>query len=204
VSTQESSSPSGQEPSSAAGAAPAESASQNGREQPEPGVAGAGSTSTADLAELAQQLEAAVAEISGLRDQALRAQAEAENARRRAQRDVENAHRFGLEKFCGELLPVVDSLEKAVEVARALEGAGAMADGVELSLRMFLGVLAKAGVEQIDPVGAPFDPQRHEAMAMVPNPNAEPNSVLDVLQRGYMLNGRLVRAAKVVVSKAPG
>jgi molecular chaperone GrpE len=79
-----------------------------------------------------------------------------------------------------------------------------MADGVELSLRMFLGVLAKAGVEQIDPVGAPFDPQRHEAMAMVPNPNAEPNSVLDVLQRGYMLNGRLVRAAKVVVSKAPG
>jgi molecular chaperone GrpE len=146
----------------------------------------------------------ALAESAGLRDQALRAQAEAENARRRAQRDVENAHRFGLEKFCGELLPVVDSLEKAVEVARSVEGAGAMADGVELSLRMFLGVLAKAGVEQIDPVGAPFDPQRHEAMAMIPNPNAEPNSVLDVLQRGYMLNGRLVRAAKVVVSKAPG
>lgn len=199
MSTQESSSPSGQEPAPGAEGAPA-----NGREHPEPGVASGGPTAITDPAELARQLESALAESAGLRDQALRAQAEAENARRRAQRDVENAHRFGLEKFCGELLPVVDSLEKAVEVARSVEGAGAMADGVELSLRMFLGVLAKAGVEQIDPVGAPFDPQRHEAMAMIPNPNAEPNSVLDVLQRGYMLNGRLVRAAKVVVSKAPG
>lgn len=201
MSTQESTPASGQEPSAAAGA---NGASENGREQPDPGLASAGSSPLPDAEELARQLAAAVAESAALRDQALRAQADAENARRRAQRDVENAHRFGLEKFCGELLPVVDSLEKAVEVARSIEGATAMADGVELSLRMFLGVLAKAGVEQIDPAGAPFDPQRHEAMAMVPNPHAEPNSVLDVLQRGYMLNGRLVRAAKVVVSKAPG
>jgi molecular chaperone GrpE len=154
------------------------------------------------------RLAAAEAEVAALKDQLLRLQAEAENVRRRAQRDVENAHKFALEKFCGELLPVIDSLEKAVEVARQGgqgEGAdvGAIAEGVELSLRMFLGVMAKAGIEQVNPVGEPFDPQRHEAMAMVPSPHAEPNSVLDVMQKGYLLNGRLVRAAMVVVSKAP-
>jgi len=151
------------------------------------------------------RVAAAEAEVAALKDQLLRLQAEAENVRRRAQRDVENAHKFALEKFCGELLPVIDSLEKAVEVARQGEGAdvGAIAEGVELSLRMFLGVMAKAGIEQVNPVGEPFDPQRHEAMAMVPSPHAEPNSVLDVMQKGYLLNGRLVRAAMVVVSKAP-
>lgn len=154
---------------------------------------------------LDQALAEAAAAREQLRDQALRAQAEIENIRRRAQRDVENAHRFGIEKFCGELLPVIDSLEKAVEVARRAAGAeaGAIAEGVELSLRLFVGALAKVGVAQIDPLGAPFDPQQHEAMAMVPNPSAEPNSVMDVMQKGYLLNGRLVRAAKVVVSKAP-
>lgn len=151
------------------------------------------------------RIAAAEAEVAALKDQLLRLQAEAENVRRRAQRDVENAHKYALEKFCGELLPVLDSLEKAVEVARKGEGAdvGAIAEGVELSLRMFLGVMAKAGIEQVNPVGEPFDPQRHEAMAMVPSPHAEPNSVLDVMQKGYLLNGRLVRAAMVVVSKAP-
>jgi len=151
------------------------------------------------------RLAAAEAEVAALKDQLLRLQAEAENVRRRAQRDVENAHKFALEKFCGELLPVLDSLEKAVEVARKGEGTdvGAIAEGVELSLRMFLGVMSKAGIEQVNPVGEPFDPQRHEAMAMVPSPHAEPNSVMDVMQKGYLLNGRLVRAAMVVVSKAP-
>jgi molecular chaperone GrpE len=152
------------------------------------------------------RLVAAQAEIDSLKDHLLRLQAEAENVRRRAHRDVENAHKFALEKFCGELLPVIDSLEKAVEIARKGDAADvtAIAEGVELSLRMFLGVMAKAGVEQVNPLGEPFDPQRHEAMAMVPNPHAEPNSVMDVMQKGYLLNGRLVRAAMVVVSKAPG
>lgn len=155
------------------------------------------------VSELVEARAEAAAAREQLRDQALRAQAEIENIRRRAQRDVENAHRFGIEKFCGELLPVIDSLEKAVETARRAAGAeaGAIAEGVELSLRLFVGALAKVGVVQIDPIGAPFDPQQHEAMAMVPNPNAEPNSVMDVMQKGYLLNGRLVRAAKVVVSK---
>ena len=156
--------------------------------------------------DLAAQLAAAEAEVEALKDQALRGQAEAENIRRRAARDVENAHKFALEKFASELLPVIDSLEKAVESARGEEGAAdanAIGEGVELSLKLFLDVLEKAGISRVHPVGEPFDPQLHEAMAMVENPDAEPNSVLDVMQAGYTLNGRLVRAAMVVVSKAP-
>lgn len=169
------------------------------------GESGAESGAQAELPAVGDELAAARAEAEALRDQLLRVQAEAENVRRRAQRDVENAHKFALEKFTGELLPVLDSLEKAVEIARKpdLGDVAAIADGVELSLRMFLGVMAKAGIEQVNPLGEPFDPQRHEAMAMVPNPHAEPNSVMDVMQKGYLLNGRLVRAAMVVVSKAP-
>ena len=152
--------------------------------------------------DLAALLEASQAEVAALKDQALRGQAEAENIRRRAARDVENAHKFALEKFASELLPVIDSLEKAVESAQGDESA-AIGEGVELSLKLFLDVLEKAGISRIHPVGEPFDPQLHEAMAMVENPDAEPNSVLDVMQAGYTLNGRLVRAAMVVVSKAP-
>lgn len=160
-----------------------------------------------DTSSLAEALEAANEQIAALKDQALRGQAEAENARRRAARDVENAHKFALEKFVGELLPVLDSLEKAIESAESSadgEAAAPIAEGVQLSMKLFLDVLAKAGITQVDPVGEPFDPQRHEAMAMVPNPDLEPNSVMEVMQKGYVLNGRLVRAAMVVVSKAPG
>jgi molecular chaperone GrpE len=152
------------------------------------------------------QLAALRAEVEALKDQALRGQAEAENIRRRTARDVENAHKFALEKFASDLLPVIDSLEKAVESAQNGEestDAGAIGEGVSLSLKLFLDVLEKAGISQIRPMGEPFDPQLHEAMAMVENPDAEPNSVLDVMQAGYTLNGRLIRAAMVVVSKAP-
>jgi len=154
---------------------------------------------------LADQLNAANEQLEKLKDQALRAQADAENARRRATRDIENAHKFALEKFVSDLLPVFDSLEKAIESAQsASEGDnGAIIEGVELSMKLFLDVARKAGVEQLDPLGEPFDPQHHEAMAMVPNPDMEPNSVMQVMQKGYTLNGRLVRAAMVVVSKAP-
>jgi molecular chaperone GrpE len=152
---------------------------------------------------LTARLGEALQKADAYRDQALRAQAEAENTRRRASRDVENAHKYALEKFSADLLPVLDSLEKAVEVAAASEGAESIAEGVQLSLKLFLSVLEKHGIERIDPHGEPFDPQRHEALAMVPSHHAEPNSVIDVMQRGYLLNGRLVRAAKVIVSKAP-
>jgi molecular chaperone GrpE len=143
-------------------------------------------------------------EAASFRDLALRAQAEAENIRRRAARDVEQAHKFALEKFAGELLPVLDSIEKAVEAAGALaegEDTKAMAEGVSLCHRLFLDTFGKAGITPIDPHGAPFDPEQHQAMAMIDAPNAAPNSVVDVLQKGYALNGRLLRAAMVVVAK---
>ncbi|MEZ5559681.1 MAG: nucleotide exchange factor GrpE [Pseudomonadales bacterium] len=162
-----------------------------------------GTAPEASIDALKAQLETAQSQIDAFRDQALRAQAEAENVRRRAARDVENAHKFALEKFAVDLLPVLDSLEKAVETATGVDGGGAIAEGVALSLKLFQGVLEKAGIHQVDPLGAPFDPQLHEAMAMVPNPDAEPNSVLEVMQKGYTLNGRLIRAAMVVVSRSP-
>lgn len=140
-------------------------------------------------------------ELAKVKDQVLRTMAEMENVRRRAQRDVENAHKFAVEKLLGELLPVVDSLEKAEEAAKTTDNADSMAEGISLSLKLFVSTLEKSGIAIIDPVGEPFDPQLHEAMAMVPNADAEPNSIMDVMQRGYTLNGRLVRAAKVVVVK---
>ena len=143
-------------------------------------------------------------EAASFRDLALRAQAETENIRRRAARDVEQAHKFALEKFAGELLPVLDSIEKAVEAAGALaegEDTKAMAEGVSLCHRLFLDTFGKAGITPIDPHGEPFDPEQHQAMAMIDAPNAAPNSVVDVLQKGYALNGRLLRAAMVVVAK---
>ena len=136
-----------------------------------------------------------------LKDQLLRSLAELENVKRRAARDVENAHKFAVENLIDNMFPVLDSLEKAVETAEATEGAQAIAEGVELSLKLFLDTLARSGVEQIDPLGEPFDPNLHEALTMLPNPDAEPNSVMDVMQKGYILNGRLVRAAKVIVVK---
>jgi molecular chaperone GrpE len=142
------------------------------------------------------------AELAKVKDQLLRTIAESENIRRRASRDVENAHKFAVEKLLNDLFPVLDSLEKAVETATQPTGAEAIAEGVELSLKMFVSTLEKSGVAQIDPLGEPFDPQHHEAMAMVPNPDAEPNSVMEVMQKGYLLNERLVRAAKVIVVKA--
>jgi molecular chaperone GrpE len=144
-------------------------------------------------------------QLADANDKLLRSIAEMENVRRRAQRDVENAHKFAVEKMVGDLFPVLDSMEKAVETAENSdqgEDAVAIVEGMALSLKLFVDTLAKAGVEQIDPFGEPFDPQLHEAMAMVPNPDAEPNTVMDVMQKGYVLNGRLVRAAKVIVTKA--
>lgn len=167
-----------------------------------PGASEAGGAETAASGS-DPRLQEALTQLESLKDQALRSQAEAENTRRRAARDVENAHKFALERFAAELLPVIDSLEKAVEVASEAEGAESIAEGVELSLKLFVNVLDKHGVEQIDPAGEPFDPQLHEAMAVIPSDHAEPNSVIEVMQRGYRLNGRLVRAAKVVVARAP-
>jgi len=156
--------------------------------------------------ELIAALETARSVAEQARDQTLRAQAEAENVRRRTQRDVENAHKFALERFGNDLLPVVDSLERAVEAARSTERDGAVAaiaDGVELSLKLFVDTLARANLIQVDPVGEPFDPKLHQAVSMVESDTAEPGSVVQVLQKGYTLNGRLVRPAMVIVAKTP-
>jgi molecular chaperone GrpE len=150
-------------------------------------------------------LEALQAKVQEFQEQVLRSQAEMQNVRRRAENDVEKAHKFAVEKFVKELLPVVDSLEKAVESTEGNDSSGdlvaSIRQGVELTLDMFLSGLKKFNVERLNPVGEPFDPQYHEAMSMVPAPNAEPNSVVAVMQKGYVLNGRVVRPAMVMVAK---
>ena len=152
------------------------------------------------------EVEALQAQVQEFQEQMLRSQAEMQNVRRRAEIDVEKAHKFALEKFVKELLPVADSLEKAVESTEGHDESGelvaAIREGVEMTLSLFMSSLKKFNVEQINPVGAPFDPQHHEAMSMVPAPDAEPNSVVAVVQKGYLLNGRVVRPAMVVVAKA--
>lgn len=142
------------------------------------------------------------AELGSLKDAAIRAQAEAQNVRRRAEQDVEKAHKFALEKFSKELLPVLDGLEKAIEAEQAAQNEMTpLREGVEMTLSMMLGGIAKFGVEQVDPVGKPFDPSMHEAMSMVEAPDAESNTVIAAMQKGYTLNGRLIRPAMVVVAK---
>lgn len=152
------------------------------------------------LAERVAELEQSVTEA---KDQALRAAAEAQNVRRRAEAEADKARKFALEKFVKELLPVVDSLEKALE-AMGDDASEVHREGVSMTLKMQLDVLGKFGVEVVEPHGEPFDPQQHEAMAMVPNPEVDANTVIDVMQKGYLLNGRLVRPAMVVVSQAAG
>ena len=142
-------------------------------------------------------------ELTMAKDEALRAQADAQNAMRRAEQDVEKARKFALERFCSELLPVVDNLERALEAtAGDQEILKPIAEGVELTLKSFLDALKKFNVETVDPEGEPFDPQFHQAMSMVENPDVEPNTVIAVMQKGYTLNGRLVRPAMVMVSKS--
>lgn len=147
--------------------------------------------------------EAVDAALAEQRDLLLRAQAEVQNMRRRCEQDVEKAHKFALERFAGDLLSVVDNLERAL-AAVPPEGSGqvsALREGVELTLKGFLEVLARFNVQQISPLGEPFDPQYHEAVATVPQPDAVPNTVMDVMQKGYSLNGRIIRPAMVVVTK---
>jgi molecular chaperone GrpE len=152
------------------------------------------------------QLEAELAQSqTGVRDAQLRAQAEIENIRRRAEMDVEKAHKFALEKFANELLPVIDSLERAMEVAnKEDEKLASMIEGIELTLKSLLGAVRKFGVEVIGETGVPFNPEVHQAMSMMESEDFEPNHVMLVMQRGYTLNGRLLRPAMVAVAKAKG
>lgn len=142
-------------------------------------------------------------EISSLREEVLRVHADMQNLRRRAERDVENAHKYALDKFVSDLVSVVDNLERAIAVIDPeVKEISALGEGVQLTLKNFLDVLRRFNVEQVDPKGQPFDPEKHQAMTMVPNAELAPNTVLEVFQKGYLLNGRLVRPAMVVVTRA--
>lgn len=156
---------------------------------------------TQDEAGLEAELAASQDEVAQLKDQALRAAAELQNVRRRAEQDVEKAHKFGLEKFANEMLPIVDNLERAIESCGDEEATKAIREGVEMTLSMFLSGLAKFDIEQINPQGGAFDPALHQAMSMVDAPDAEPNTVVAVMQKGYSLSGRLMRPAMVMVAK---
>lgn len=161
----------------------------------------------ADAADLEAELERTREQLASaqktLAEADLRAQAEIQNVRRRAERDIEQAHKFALEKFASDLLGVADSLERGLCALDPQDVALKSArEGMELTLKVLLDVFARYNLEQVDPQGQPFNPERHEAMTMVPMPDAEPNTVIDVLEKGYLLNGRLVRPARVVVSKA--
>src|SRR5246127_1210721 len=155
-----------------------------------------------ELERLQQALAAAEERAKNHWEQYVRAAAELDNVRKRAQRDIEAANRYGLEKFAAELLPVKDSLELAVQNSGRAD-ARSLREGQEATLQLLSRALEKLGVTVIDPLGEPFDPARHEAMMAQESRTAEPNSVLQVVQPGYELNGRLLRPARVIVARAP-
>ena len=150
-----------------------------------------------------EELEKIKIELDKQKDLALRAEAELQNVLKRTAREVENAHKYGLERFIENLLPVVDSLEKAAELSIPEQRASSnnAIEGINLCCKLLLDVLEKEGIKAINPLGEPFDPSEHQAMSMVENPDMEPNSIAAVVQKGWKLNERLVRAAMVMVVK---
>lgn len=151
-----------------------------------------------------QHIEQLEEQLASAKENALRAAAEMQNIRRRAEQDIEKAHKFALEKFATDLLPVLDSLERGLEVSDPTDKAiRPMREGMELTYKLFLDTLKRFQVERLDPQGESFNPEQQQAMAMEESTHVEPNSVLKVFQCGYVMNGRLLRPAMVVVSKAP-
>ena len=173
-------------------------------DDPAPGDAGAADAAAGEP----------VDEIEALRQRAednwnryLRAVAELDNLRKRSAREVESARRFGVERLVVAILPVRDSIEAGLKAAAKADPGtveiGALLEGEQATLRLLDQALESVGIAEIDPEGEPFDPERHEAMSLLPSPTAEPNSVIAVVQKGYLLNERVVRPARVVVARAP-
>jgi molecular chaperone GrpE len=153
--------------------------------------------------DLSLQLAKLEADLLEAKDESLRNQAEMQNILRRSERDVQNAHKYALDKFVAELLPVVDNLERALQsIDQNKEDLKSLAEGVVLTLKSFQDVLARYKVLPIDPKGEVFDPELHQAMSILEMPGSTPNTVVDVFQKGYTLNDRLVRPAMVVVAGA--
>ncbi|MBT8151276.1 MAG: nucleotide exchange factor GrpE [Gammaproteobacteria bacterium] len=190
-----------------------ESVSQAGDASAEQAANGTGADEQLDpLLQMQLETEKLQQELTEAKEQTLRAAAEMQNVRKRAERDVENAHKYGQEKMISALLPVLDNLDRALEAAKKTEADGdssaqegsaftPIIEGVELTRKSALDALKQFSVDVLEPYGEPFDPQFHEAMTMIESDTAEPNSVIDVLQKGYSLHGRLLRAAMVVIAK---
>jgi molecular chaperone GrpE len=156
------------------------------------------------IVELEAALIAAETKMADQKDSVLRAIADADNARKRAQGEIDKARKFALEKFAGELLPVADNLERALQVANPEDEAiKPIVDGVELTLKSFFSTIEKFGMTVIDPQGQPFNPEKHQAMSMQENAELPANTVMAVMQKGYEINGRLLRPAMVLVTRAP-
>lgn len=152
---------------------------------------------------LQQDLDQALAKADEHWKLYLAAHAEMENLRKRTERDVQNAHKFALERFFSELLPARDSLEMGLAAADESVEVAQLREGVELTLKQLAAAMEKFGAREVNPLGAKFNPAEQEAMAMVPTNQAEPNTVVQVIQKGYTLNDRLIRPAKVLVAQAP-
>lgn len=180
-----------------------EKAPANEGPREEPAAAPAPDAGEASAEDLVPLLEDARAKADEHYQQFLRSQAELDNLRKRSARELENAHKYALERFMAELLPVRDSLEMGL--AAAEEGGSVdpakLREGTELTLKMFADAMAKFGAEPIDPQGERFNPELHQAMSMQEAPDREPNTVLTVVQKGYRLNDRLIRPAMVIVSR---
>ena len=151
------------------------------------------------------EIETLQAQIAELKNAVLRERADSDNLRKRFEREKESALKFGSEKLIKELLPVIDSLTLGLEAAKAHEAEGRQAldhfiEGSAMTLKLLLDVLQKNGVTELDPVGEKLDPELHQALSVIPSPDAEPNTILHVAQKGYLLNGRVIRAAQVIVA----
>ena len=157
----------------------------------------------ADAADATAALAAAEARATESRNSYLRAVAELDNFRKRSEREIDNARKFAIERFAQELVTVGDALEAGINAGSANPGP-ALLEGAQATLRQLHRAFDKAGIKIIDPAGQPFDPEWHEAMAVRESPDQPANTVLSVIQKGYSLNGRLLRAARVIVSKVPG
>jgi len=174
------------------------SQSETGRSQDPSGA----DTVQAETDELSQKLAEYENKLGEMREVLLRERAEIENQRKRLQRDLEQARKFANERLLGDLLPVCDNLERGL----AAEGADAasLREGMDLTLKALVKVAENNGLKAIDPLGQPFDPERHQAMSMIDAPGKAPNTVVAVMQKGYVLNDRLLRPALVAIAKAPG
>ena len=157
------------------------------------------------LEQALERLEDAEEAAGKAKGDLLRVQAEMQNLRRRTEQDIEKAHKYGQEKFSIELLSVMDNLERALDAASQQEDEAVKAiyEGVDLTLKSFTDCFSKFDIESVDPLGEPFDPQLHQAMSMQEAPDAEPNTVISVMQKGYTLHGRVIRPAMVMVAKGP-